>query len=184
MAQWRVWQLENKRGQSMDTCIYFKDNFFSSGKTDIYNESQEKLGHIDLKSAFGSSLNVENEKGEVVVEASFPIFSSKWSIKQSDGSELGKVKSSFAFFSKRYHYVTENMTYEIQSPAFSKEYVIYDENMQEVATFKKVNGFFESAAYELKNYSDILLTEELIAVVMGVNAIDKNNAISAGGAAT
>ncbi|MFD1356837.1 hypothetical protein ACFQ4X_02910 [Fictibacillus halophilus] len=169
----------------MDKCVYFNDNFFSSGKTDIYNESQERLGEIDLKSAFGSSLNVENEKGAVVVEGSFPFFSNRWSIKKPDGNELGEVKSSFAFFSKRYHYLTNNATYEIESPAFSKEYTILDENKAEVATFKKVNGFFQSAAFELKNYSDSLLTEELIAVVMGVNAIEKrNNSSASGGAVT
>ncbi|WP_242611878.1 hypothetical protein [Fictibacillus sp. BK138] len=82
----------------MEKCVYFNDNFFSSGKTDIYNESQERIGEIDLKSAFGSSLNVENERGEVVVEGSFPFFSGRWNIKQSDGTELGEVKSSFPFF--------------------------------------------------------------------------------------
>jgi hypothetical protein len=169
----------------MEKCVYFNDNFFSSGITDIYNISQEKLGNLDLKSAFGSSLNVENEKGEVVVEGSFPFFSGRWSIKQADGSELGEVKASFAFFSKRYHYLTNHATYEIESTAFSKEYTILDENNTEVATFKKVNGFFESAAFELKNLSDTLLTEELIAVVMGVNAIEKRRNSSAGtGAAT
>jgi uncharacterized protein YxjI len=169
----------------MDKCVYFNDNFFSSGRTDIYNESQEKLGEIDLKSAFGSSLNVENERGEVVVEGSFPFFSGRWNIKQPNGTKLGEVKSSFAFFTMQYHYLTKNDTYEIESPAFSKEYTILDEHKAEVATFKKVNGFFQSAAFELKNYSDSLSTEELIAVVMGVNAIEKrNNSSAAGGAAT
>ncbi|ANX11552.1 hypothetical protein ABE41_005990 [Fictibacillus arsenicus] len=167
----------------MEKCVYFNDNFFSSGKTDIYNESQERLGEIDLKSVFGSSLNVENEKGEVVVEGNFPFFSNRWSIKQPNGTELGEVKSSFAFFSKRYHYLTNNAAYEIESPAFSKEYTILDENKAEVATFKKVNGFFQSPAFELKNYSDSLSTEELIAVVMGVNAIEKRHNSSAGGGA-
>lgn len=167
----------------MEKCVYFNDNFFSSGKTDIYNESQERIGEIDLKSAFGSSLNVENERGEVVLEGSFPFFSGRWNIKQPDGTELGEVKSSFSFFSKRYHYLTHNATYEIESPAFSKEYTILDENKSEVATFKKVNGFFQSAAFELRNYSDSLSTEELIAVVMGVNAIEKRNSSNAGGGA-
>jgi uncharacterized protein YxjI len=167
----------------MEKCVYFNDNFFSSGKTDIYNETQVKLGALDLKSAFGSSLNVENEKGEILVEGSFPFFSGRWSIKQPDGTELGEVKASFAFFSKRYHYLTNNAAYEIESPAFSKEYTILDENKSEVATFKKVNGFFASAAYELKNHSNTLLTEELIAVVMGVNAIEKRRNSNAGGGA-
>jgi hypothetical protein len=52
-----------------------------------------------------------------------------------------------------------------------------------VATFKKVNGFFQASAYELKHNSNHLLTEELIAVVMGVNAIEKRNSSSAGAGA-
>ncbi|MCD5323948.1 MULTISPECIES: hypothetical protein [Pontibacillus] len=27
---------------------YFEDTFFSAGKTDIYNENQEKVGQLDL----------------------------------------------------------------------------------------------------------------------------------------
>ncbi|KZE69228.1 hypothetical protein AWM68_02875 [Fictibacillus phosphorivorans] len=165
----------------MEKCVYFNDSFFSSGRTEIYNASQEKLGELDLKSAFSSSVNVENEKGEIVVEGGFPFFSSRWIITQADGTELGEVKSSFAFFSKRFRYSTNDHTYEIESPAFSKEYTILDDNKAEVATFRKINGFFQSAAFELTNHSDVLRTEELIAVVMGVNAIEKRNQSSAGG---
>jgi hypothetical protein len=79
----------------MEKCVYFTDQFFSFGRTDIYNESQEKVGELDLKSAFTSSMSVENEKGEIVVEGCFPFFSGKWVIKKSDGTELGMVSASF-----------------------------------------------------------------------------------------
>ncbi len=167
----------------MERCVYFKDTFFSSGRTDIYNAEQQKRGVLDLKSAFSSGVSIENESGRVLVEGSFPFMSGKWIVKQSDGKELGVVKSAFAFFSKRYRYITNGHTYEIEAPAFSKEYTILDENKMEVATFKKVNGFFQAPAYELKNNSDALLTEELIVVVMGVNAIEKRNQSSAGAGA-
>ena len=167
----------------MERCVYFKDTFFSSGRTDIYNAEQQKRGVLDLKSAFSSGVSIENETGRVVVEGSFPFMSGKWIVKQSDGKELGVVKSAFAFFSKRYRYITNGHTYEIEAPAFSKEYTIFDESKSEIATFNKVNGFFQAPAYELKNNSDALLTEELIAVVMGVNAIEKRNQSSAGAGA-
>lgn len=165
----------------MDKCVYFTDRIFSSGKTDIYNESQEILGKLDLKSAFTSSVSVENQKGEIIVEGSFPFLSGKWTIKQPNGKEFGEVRASFSFFTKRYSYTTNSGRFEIESPAFSKEYTILDGNKAAVATFKKVSGIFQAAAYELKNYSDFLLTEELIAVVMGVNAIEKRRSSSASG---
>lgn len=171
----------------MEKCVYFTDQFFSFGKTDIYNESQEKVGELDLKSAFTSSMCVENEKGEILVEGAFPFLSGKWVITKPDGTEIGKVSASFSFFAKRYRYTTNDERYEIESPAFSKEYIILNENNEEVATFKKVNGIFQAAAYELKNVSGKLLTEELIAVVMGVNEIEKrrrSSGASTGTAAT
>jgi hypothetical protein len=44
-----------------------------------------------------------------------------------------------------------------------------------VAKFEKISGFFSSPAFQLTNHSDQLSTEELIAVVMGVNAIQRRN---------
>ncbi|WP_137789328.1 hypothetical protein [Bacillus sp. E(2018)] len=167
----------------MERCVYFKDTIFSSGKTDIFNGDQQKRGVLDLRSAFSSGVSIEDESGRVIVEGGFPFLSGKWVVKQPDGKEYGVVKSSFAFFSKRYHYVTNEQTYEIEAPAFSKEYTLFDENKLEVATFKKVNGLFQAAAYELKHNSERMLTEELIAVVMGVNAIEKRNRSSAGAGA-
>lgn len=159
----------------MESYVYFSDQFFSAGRTDIFNQSEERIGSLDLKSSFTSSLNIENEEGTVVIEGAFPFLSNRWAIKYPGGDELGNVKASFSFFSKKFRYETGRETYEIESPAFSNEYVIYDENEKKVAVFQKVNGFLEAAAYELSNQSESLSTEELIAVVMGVNAIQKRN---------
>jgi hypothetical protein len=41
---------------------------------------------------------------------------------------------------------------------------------------------FSSPAFQLTNYSEQLSTEELIAVVMGVNAIHRNNSSNAAAA--
>lgn len=163
----------------MENCVYFKDTFFSSGKNDIFNSEQQKRGVLDLKSAFSSGVSIEDESGRVIVEGSFPFLSGKWVVKQPDGKEFGVVKSSFAFLSKKYRYMTNEQNYEIEAPAFSKEYIILDENKTEVATFKKVNGFFQASAFELKHNSNHLFTEELIAVIMGVNAIEKRNSSAA-----
>ncbi|MDN8590450.1 hypothetical protein Q0V21_16880 [Paenibacillus sp. 11B] len=45
--------------------LYFRDNFFNAGYTEIMNheQEQEQAGHLDLKSAFGSSLDVFDNSG-------------------------------------------------------------------------------------------------------------------------
>ncbi|MCA0972852.1 hypothetical protein LCM20_19905 [Halobacillus litoralis] len=163
----------------MERNVYFSDQFFSAGRTEIYNESRDRVGTLDLKSAFTSSVNIENQEGEVVIEAAFPFLSGRWSVSYPGGSELGSVKASFSFFSKRYCYETDRGRFEIESPALSGEYTIYDESESTVAVFHKVSGFFQASAYELQNHSDSLATEELIAVVMGVNAIQKRRSNAA-----
>lgn len=168
----------------MESCVYFSDNFFSAGRTDIYNEQEEKVGSLNLKSAFSSSVDVEDANGEVVVQGSFPFFSNKWSVQQAQNKELGKVKTGFSFFKKRFRYETSDQSLEIESPAMSKEYTLTDKSGVEVATFRKVSGVFQSAAYELKNHTSSISTEELISVVMGVNAIEKRRRSTANGTPT
>lgn len=156
--------------------IYFSDNFFSSGLTDIYNEQQEKVGSLDLKSAFSSTVDVIDLTGTVLLKGKFPFFSNKWMVLDDSENELGVLKQKLSFFSKRFEYTAYNRgVYEVESEAFSKEYRMVDENKQEAAVFEKISGFFQSPAFRLINYSSHLSNEELIAVVMGVNAITKRN---------
>ncbi|NDI34132.1 hypothetical protein [Chengkuizengella sediminis] len=165
-----------------NTIVYFKDNFFSSGLTDIYTENKVKLGELDLKSAFSTSIEVCDEKGFTVIKGGFRFFSNKWVISDRIGQELGIVRAKISFFSKKYVYETRSNEYHIYSPSFSRQYEITDERQKLVAQFNKINGFFESSAYKLTNNSTKLSTPELVAVVMGVNAITNSNAAS--GAAT
>lgn len=51
--------------------FYFRDNFFSAGKTEILNEANEVIGELDLKSAFGSSLDVYGKNGELLCSGGF-----------------------------------------------------------------------------------------------------------------
>ncbi|MDP5275740.1 hypothetical protein [Chengkuizengella axinellae] len=155
--------------------VYFKENFFSSGLTDIYSEQKEKVGELDLKSAFSSSIDVRDEKGFTVIKGGFRFFSNKWVMSDRIGHELGIVRAKISLFSKRYVYETRSDEYYITSPSFSRQYEILDDKQKLVAEFNKINGFFESAAYKLTNNSSKLSTPELIAVVMGVNAIRKRH---------
>ncbi|MBP1947083.1 hypothetical protein [Virgibacillus litoralis] len=169
----------------MGESIYFTDNFFSKGTTEIFNSEQEVVGSLDLKSAFSSSVAILDVEGNIVVTGSSPFFSRGWIVKNQSEQELGKLKQRFALFSKKFVYHSyDHGEYEIKSEAFSKEYDILDQDENLVAAFKKVSGFFQSPAYELSSNSSLLAKEELIAVVMGVNMIIKrNNSAGAGGGA-
>ncbi|WP_174612940.1 hypothetical protein [Virgibacillus ihumii] len=160
----------------MGESIYFTDNFFSAGTTEIFNGDQEKIGSIDLKSAFSSSVDILDVQGNIVAKGSFRFLSRGWNVIDYCEQEIGKLKQRFAFFAKKFVYHSyHHGEYEIKSEAFSKEFDIFDQNGNPVAAFRKVSGFFQSPAYELNSQSTKLSKEELIAVVMGVNMIMKRN---------
>ncbi|NOU86034.1 hypothetical protein GC102_09630 [Paenibacillus sp. LMG 31460] len=118
--------------------LYFRDNFFNSGITEILDEQEENVGHLDLKSPFGSAIEVYGQNGQLLCKGSFPIFSSKWEITGADGGQLGVLRSRIAFFTKKFTYETEGRgNYEIISPVFSKEYEISDESGAHVARFEQ-----------------------------------------------
>lgn len=157
-----------------NSAIYFTDNFFSAGLTTIYNQNQEKIGSLDLKSAFSSSVDIINLEGKTVVKGSFPIFSRQWKITDENDHELGFLKQRISFFTKKYQYSAYSRgIYEIKSEAFSREYQILNEEETLIAEFKKISGFFAYPIFELTNQSENLSNEELVAVVMGVNMIEK-----------
>ncbi|WP_409272123.1 hypothetical protein V1499_20435 [Neobacillus sp. SCS-31] len=163
--------------------LYVSDNFFSAGRTDIYNGSKEKVGEVDLRSMFTAGLDVLNTDGEIIVSGKFPFLSRRWVVTGPDGQEVGNLRAKFALFSKRYEYSTENgRIFEIESEAFSNLYILYDENRNEAGRFEKISGFFSAAAFQLSSSDKGLNVYEMIAVVMGVNAIQKaaRNARNAG----
>ncbi|WP_308635812.1 LURP-one-related/scramblase family protein [Paenibacillus silvisoli] len=159
--------------------LYFRDNFFNAGTTEILNEQQEQVGHLDLKSSFGSAIEVYGQDARLLFSGSFPFFSGRWEISGANGEQLGVLKSRFAFFKKKFTYETEGRgSYEILSPAFSKEYEIFDESGGLAARFEKINRWFASGAFVLNNHSSQLDTYELVAVIMGMHAIQKRQQAS------
>ncbi|MBP1964365.1 hypothetical protein [Paenibacillus aceris] len=157
--------------------LYFRDNFFSAGRTDILNDKEEKVGHLDLKSAFSSAIDVYGLNSKLLYKGGFPFFSGKWVITDADGGRIGVLRSRFALFTKKFTYETEGRdSYEIVSPAFSKEYEISDESGTRVARFEQINGWFSSGAFTLNNQCSKLDIYELVAVIMGMHAIQKQNA--------
>jgi uncharacterized protein YxjI len=157
---------------SQDT-IYFTDNFFSAGRTEIFNESKEKVGELDLKSMFTSGVDVLDSEGKLVVSGKFPLLGFKWKIYDNQGQEIGSLKEKFTFFSKKYEYhAYDRDIFLVTSEAFSKHFEIFKEETL-VCTFEKISGFFSSPAYQLNCITDQMTKEELTAVVMGVNAIQK-----------
>lgn len=160
--------------------LYFKDNFFSAGRTEIYNEAKEIVGELDLRSAFSSGIDVLDAKGELMISSKFPMLGIKWRVYDSQENELGSLNSKFSLFSKKFEYDANGRgVYTITSEAFSNEYEILEGDVV-IARFEKISGFFSSPAYQLKNFNNFLTNEELIAVVMGVNAIQKRQRSNAG----
>ncbi|MGG1677938.1 hypothetical protein ACIFOT_19565 [Neobacillus sp. NRS-1170] len=163
-----------------DKTLYFKDNFFSSGRTEIFNSSKEMVGELDLKSAFSSSIDVLDRNQNIVVSGKFTFFSNKWRIYNSNEEEIGILKEKFTFLSKKYEYDAYGRgVYQIKAEPFSRLYEIMDDRSNPVGRFEKVSGFFASPAYQLSNFNEKVTNEELIAVVMGINAIQKKNASAA-----
>ncbi|MFD1039322.1 hypothetical protein ACFQ3N_13095 [Virgibacillus byunsanensis] len=74
----------------MGESIYFTDNFFSKGTTDIFNSEREKVGSLDLKSAFSSRVDILDVVGKVVMKGSSPFLSRKWIVKDHHEQEIGK----------------------------------------------------------------------------------------------
>jgi len=157
--------------------VYFSDRFFSTGYTEIVNENNEKIGELDLQSMFTSGIHVLDERGEIAYSGKFRFFSNAWLIFDRYGEEIGVLKSRISFLSKKYWYEGSRGEYEIESPAFSREYTVRKPEGRTVAQFRRTDSFFGAGAFELSNHSE-LPTEELILVVMGVHAIQKrqNNA--------
>ncbi|MDR7000499.1 hypothetical protein [Neobacillus niacini] len=166
--------------------LYFKDNFFSSGRTEVFNSLKEKVGELDLNSAFSSSIDVIEGDGKKIISGRFGFFSNKWRISDGSGQEIGILKQKLTFLAKKYEYNAYTRgIYTIEAEVFSRQYEVLDEQSNQVAKFEKVNGFFASPSYQLTNIDEKLSSAELIAVVMGVNAIQKrrkNNGAAAGSA--
>jgi uncharacterized protein YxjI len=160
----------------MGNLMYFKDNLFNSGKTEILSENQEVLGEIDLRSAFGSGLDIYDASGSMMFSGKFPLFSSKWTIINVREEEVGQVRSRIAFFAKKFEYEAFGRgVFEIKSEIFSREYDVFDESGTLIASFQQVNGWFSADAYCLNNHSDILDSYELVAVIMGMHEIQKRH---------
>jgi hypothetical protein len=180
-----VEQKEGRKHMNHRT-VFFADNFFSSGQTDILTEDESKVGSLDLKSMFSASVDVLDQEDRVLCSGKFKFFSNKWFILNAKEEEVGVLRTRFSFFTKKYEYDSLNRgVYTITSPAFSRDYDVLNQAEEVVAKFEKVSGFFSSGAFRLINSSEQLYLAELVALVMGVNAIQKrqnSRAANSGGA--
>lgn len=163
-------------GEAIGLILYFRDNFFNAGRTEILNENRERVGEVDLRSAFGSALDVFGTSGEPLYGGKFRMLSNKWIVRLANGEECGVLRYRLSFFSKRYEYERYGSgTYEITSPAFSREYEIRNELGEVSASFERVNGWFESSAYRLTANSAEVDAYEWVAVVLGMHEIRKRH---------
>ena len=156
--------------------LYFTDSFFSTGQKDIFTKNKEIVGKLDLKSAFTSTIDVLDLQDNILISGKFPIFSNRWVVTNQTGEELGFVRARFSFFVKKYEYTAHKRgIYRIESETFSKTYEIFTEKGKRVGQFKKVNTFFATPAFEMRQDKEDIEIGEMIAVVMGVNAIQKRS---------
>jgi uncharacterized protein YxjI len=153
--------------------VWFKDNFLSSGSTEIWDRDEQVIGELNLLSMFNSGIQVLDLQGQILTIGKFPFFSNKWIVMDGSENEIGRLSARFTLFSKKYEYQSlAGGVFEIHGQAFSSEYDILDAQGQVAARFAKVSGFFSAAAYQLSNDTS-LPTEEWIAVVMGVHALQQ-----------
>ncbi|TVX98699.1 hypothetical protein [Cohnella terricola] len=161
--------------------LYFRDNFFNAGKTVILNEDNVPVGEVDLRSAFGSALDVFGPDGRQLYGGKFPMLSNKWIVMDGSGGERGLLRYRMSFLSKRYEYERYGYgVYEITSPAFSREYEVLDEKGTRAASFERVNSWYESSAYRLTAYAADIDPYEWVAVVLGMHEIEKRHRQSGG----
>lgn len=152
--------------------LYFSDKFFGAGTVDIMNEAGEAVGQLDLRSSFGSAVDVYGPQNELRYTGKFRMMLNRWNVLDAQEYEQGELRPRFTLLSKKFEYdAGERGVYEIESPNFSKDYSITQDGA-EVANFAKTNGWMRTDAYVLSNRSR-LDDYELVAVVMGVNAIRK-----------
>lgn len=162
--------------------LYVTDNFFNMGRTEILNAAGEPAGMLDLRSAFGSAVDVYASSGELLYTGKFRLMMRRWQIFDASGRQVGELRPRFTLFTKKFEYdAGERGVYEIESPNFSKAYSV-TQDRAEVASFERTSSWILSGAYRLRNRSR-LEDYELVAVVMGVNAIRKRqrSAANSGG---
>ncbi|MEK8129625.1 hypothetical protein WMW72_17090 [Paenibacillus filicis] len=159
--------------------VYFRENFFSSGETEILDEAQRQVGRLDLHSMFHSGVTVYSSGGLASYSGKFRFFSNKWFVYSGNEQEMGVLRSRISFLSQRYEYDSfRHGIFTIEAPAFSKDYTVVAPNGQVAAEFRRISHFFASGAFELTNHSGLQM-QELIVVVMGVHAIRKRKQSSA-----
>lgn len=156
--------------------LYFSDRFFSTGVTDIMDETGHSVGSMDLESMLTSTLSIYGPDSKPRYSGRFRFLSTGWEVWDEAGQEIGFLRARFSMFSKRYEYDAGHRgVYEIEAPAFSHDYDILDERELTVATFQRVSNWLQAGAFKLMNHSDRLDDYELIAVIMGVHSMQKRN---------
>ncbi|WP_168120324.1 hypothetical protein [Paenibacillus sp. HB172176] len=154
--------------------LYFNDNFFSSGTTDIMNSTGDRIGTMDLKTMFSASISVYGKEGELRSTGRFRSFSNKWEVANTPEGTEGVLRKRFTFFQKVYEYESPSTgMLLIESPAFSRAYTIKSSGGQLVASFEQTNHWLQSGAFVLQNHSEKLDSYELISIIMGVHSIHK-----------
>lgn len=156
--------------------LYFSDNFFSTGKKDIFTKDKEIVGELNMKSAFTSTIDILDIKGNHLINGKFPLFSNRWTITNQKQEELGFLRSRFSFFAKKYEYTAQDRgIYKIETEVMFNKYEIVDQTGSRIGQFSIIKNFFMAPAYELIQFKEDLEINEMIAIITGINAIQKRS---------
>ncbi|QDH22077.1 hypothetical protein [Saccharibacillus brassicae] len=153
--------------------LYFKDNFLSTGVTEIMDDSGTEIGRLDLKSVFSPSVDVYGRSGELFYAGKLETFDlrRRWMVYDANGAEAGELRSKFSFAGRVFEYdAGRRGLYGIQAP-FSLEKFSITANDEEIASFANTNKWFSPHAYVLRAPSPRIDLYEWVAVVMGISAL-------------
>jgi|GEM_PF-1245206 len=154
--------------------LYFNERTWTKGLSDILNSKGEKVGVIDLKSAWTSSIAIYDASDALICTGNFRTFSLKWDVKDAKGKNMGTIRDSSSFFKRKYQYETEGRgVYTIEIAPFMGACTVVDAYRSIAATFQQINGWLQADAFRLRNHSPWLNHYELIAIIFGMHQINK-----------
>lgn len=153
--------------------LFFKDNFLSTGVTEIVDEGGTEIGRLDLKSVFSPSVDVYGRSGELFYAGKLETVNlrRRWMVYEANGEEAGELRSKFSLAGRIFEYdAGRRGLYGIHAPFSLKEFYI-TENDEEIASFANTNKWFSPHAYVLRAPFPRIEPYEWVAVVMGISAL-------------
>ncbi|MBO8173032.1 MAG: hypothetical protein H0Z33_14220 [Bacillaceae bacterium] len=151
--------------------LYLDENFFTTGRTDIMNDQQEKVGYIHIKSVLSPIVEVYDHRDRLQLYGSFGLLSNRWVVCDTSRQVLGKLRNRYFWqpgkFRYRYRNLQNKKNYYIQPPETAMACRILDEQGETAAYFGENSHIFSKKVYEVHIYDADLRICELLIVLTG-----------------